>query len=36
MLADYFNESEDDAMTKVDEFELEVKRRFINEPGLAS
>jgi type I restriction enzyme, R subunit len=33
MLADYFNEPEDEAMTKVEQFELEVKRRFINEPG---
>jgi type I restriction enzyme R subunit len=33
MLADYFNESEDEAMTKVEQFELEVKRRFIKEPG---
>jgi type I restriction enzyme R subunit len=33
MLADYFNEPEDDAITKVEQFELEVKRRFINEPG---
>jgi type I restriction enzyme, R subunit len=33
MLADYFNEPEDEAMSKVEQFELEVKRRFINEPG---
>jgi type I restriction enzyme, R subunit len=33
MLADYFNEPEDEAMTKVEQFELEVKQRFINEPG---
>lgn len=33
MLADYFNEREDEAMTKVEQFELEVKQRFINEPG---
>lgn len=33
MLADYFNEPEDEAMCKVEQFELEVKRRFINEPG---
>ena len=33
MLADYFNETEDQAMNKVDQFELEVKQRFINEPG---
>jgi type I restriction enzyme R subunit len=33
MLADYFNEPEDEAMNKVDQFELEVKHRFINEPG---
>jgi type I restriction enzyme, R subunit len=33
MLADYFNEPQDEAMSKVEQFELEVKRRFINEPG---
>ena len=33
MLADYFNAPENEAMNKVDQFELEVKRRFINEPG---
>ncbi len=33
MLANYFGESEDKAMYKVDQFEREVKRRFIEEPG---
>lgn len=33
MLADHFNESEDAAMYKVEQFEQEVKKRFINEPG---
>jgi len=33
MLADYFNQSEDEAMYRVEEFEKEVKRRFITEPG---
>ncbi|MDQ0959411.1 type I restriction enzyme R subunit [Streptomyces sp. B4I13] len=33
MLADHFGESEDAAMTKVDEFEKEVKRQFVEEPG---
>jgi type I restriction enzyme, R subunit len=33
MLADYFEESEESAMYKVDEFEKQVKQRFINEPG---
>jgi type I restriction enzyme, R subunit len=33
MLADYFNEPEDSAMYKVEQFETEVKRRFVNEPG---
>ena len=33
MLADHFNESADTAMTKVEQFEKEVKDRFINEPG---
>jgi type I restriction enzyme R subunit len=33
MLADHFNEPEDTAMYEVDEFEHEVKERFIKEPG---
>ncbi|MCY4181292.1 MAG: HsdR family type I site-specific deoxyribonuclease [Gammaproteobacteria bacterium] len=33
MLAEHFGEPEDRAMRKVDDFEKEVKRRFINEPG---
>jgi type I restriction enzyme, R subunit len=33
MLADYFNEPEDSAMVRVDEFEREVKRKFVHEPG---
>ena len=33
MLADYFDESEDTAMHKAEQFEKEVKRRFVNEPG---
>ena len=33
MLAAHFNESEDVAMSKVDRFENEVKRRFVHEPG---
>jgi type I restriction enzyme, R subunit len=33
MLADYFNESEDKAMNRVEEFETRVKERFIKEPG---
>ena len=33
MLAEHFNESEDSAMSKVGQFEQEVKRRFVNEPG---
>ncbi|MBW4680594.1 MAG: HsdR family type I site-specific deoxyribonuclease [Microcoleus vaginatus WJT46-NPBG5] len=33
MLADYFGESEDKAMYRVEEFEKQVKQRFINEPG---
>ncbi|HPM99447.1 MAG TPA: HsdR family type I site-specific deoxyribonuclease [bacterium] len=33
MLADYFDEPEDSAMYKVERFEQEVKKRFINEPG---
>ena len=33
MLADHFGEPEDSAMHKVEQFEQEVKRRFVNEPG---
>ncbi|MBE9144891.1 type I restriction endonuclease subunit R [Planktothrix mougeotii] len=33
MLADYFNDSEDKAMYRVEEFEKDVKNRFIHEPG---
>lgn len=33
MLADYFNESEDAAMTRVEQFEKEVKEKFVNYPG---
>ena len=33
MLADHFGEPEDAAMHKADQFEREVKRRFVNEPG---
>lgn len=33
MLADYFDESEESAMYKVEEFEKQVKQRFINQPG---
>ena len=33
MLAAYFNESEDTAMYKVERFEQEVKKRFVEEPG---
>ena len=33
MLADFFNDPEDSAMYKVDQFEQEVKKRFIEEPG---
>ena len=33
MLADHFDEPEDTAMHKADQFEKEVKRRFVNEPG---
>lgn len=33
MLADHFNESADKAMTKVAQFEKEVKERFVNDPG---
>ncbi|WP_330266267.1 type I restriction endonuclease subunit R [Streptomyces griseorubiginosus] len=33
MLADHFNEPADKAMSKVEQFEREVKERFINDPG---
>lgn len=33
MLAAHFNESEDAAMSKVEQFEQEVKKRFIEQPG---
>lgn len=33
MLADYFDEPEDTAMYKVEQFEQEVKERFVEEPG---
>lgn len=33
MLADYFEQSEDQAACRVEEFEKEVKQRFIKEPG---
>ena len=33
MLAEHFNESEDSAMYKVNQFEQEVKKRFVEEPG---
>lgn len=33
MLAEHFNESEDKAMYKVQRFEQEVKKRFVEEPG---
>ncbi|TDW70578.1 type I restriction endonuclease subunit R [Kribbella pratensis] len=33
MLADHFGESEDAAMTKVEQFEKEVKERFVTNPG---
>ena len=33
MLAEHFNESEDSAMYKVHQFEQEVKKRFVDEPG---
>jgi type I restriction enzyme R subunit len=33
MLADYFEEPEDKAANRVEEFEKEVKKRFIKEPG---
>ena len=33
MLATYFNEPEDTAVSKVERFEQEVKKRFVDEPG---
>jgi len=33
MLADWFNEPAEKAITKVERFELEVKKKFIDEPG---
>ena len=33
MLADHFGESEDQAMHKAEQFEQQVKRRFVNDPG---
>ena len=33
MLATYFNEPEDTAMSKIERFEQEVKKRFVDEPG---
>ena len=33
MLADYFDEPEDVAVTKVEEFEKDVKRKFVEQPG---
>jgi type I restriction enzyme R subunit len=33
MLADHFNEPADRAMTKVEQFEKDVKERFVNNPG---
>ncbi|MEK7214294.1 MAG: hypothetical protein AAB289_01680, partial [Chloroflexota bacterium] len=33
MLADHFNESADTAMYRVEEFEKQVKERFIKHPG---
>ena len=33
MLAEHFDESEDTAMHKVEQFEQEVKKRFVEEPG---
>jgi type I restriction enzyme R subunit len=33
MLADHFEVSEDDAMNRVEEFEKQVKNRFVKEPG---
>ncbi|PEN09583.1 restriction endonuclease subunit R [Longimonas halophila] len=33
MLADYFNQSEDEAMGRAEEFEQKVKNTFVNDPG---
>src|SRR5699024_5588783 len=33
MLADYFGEDPDKAINRVEEFEADVKKKFINEPG---
>ena len=33
MLADFFNQSEDEAMRRTEEFEQKVKKKFIDEPG---
>ncbi len=33
MLADYFEQSEDKAASRVEEFEIEVKKQFVKEPG---
>ena len=33
MLADYFDQSEEEAMGRADEFEQQVKNTFVNEPG---
>ncbi|WP_027932186.1 type I restriction endonuclease subunit R [Amycolatopsis thermoflava] len=33
MLADHFNEPADKAMAKVEQFEKDVKKRFVNDPG---
>ncbi|MFY0664303.1 MAG: HsdR family type I site-specific deoxyribonuclease [Natronospirillum sp.] len=36
MLAHYFEQTEDQAANRVEEFETEVKKRFVNEPGQMS
>ncbi len=33
MLADFFEQTEEQAANRVEEFEIEVKKRFVNEPG---
>ncbi|MEV5715469.1 type I restriction endonuclease subunit R [Amycolatopsis mediterranei] len=33
MLSDYFNQPADEAVKRIEEFETEVKRRFVEEPG---
>jgi type I restriction enzyme, R subunit len=33
MLADYFHEPEEKAVNRVEEFEKEVKKKFVEEPG---